>query len=76
MKNSLRFSLAATGALLAGLLAYSGCATKPADGAVRRLVFDGVKSDKKWALKDSSPELPSDWSPYNYLVLEMRTSSP
>ena len=29
-----------------------------------------------WALKDVAPELPSDWSDYNYLVLEMKASSP
>lgn len=51
-------------------------ASTPAEGAVRRLVFDGVKSEQKWALNDLNPGLPSDWSPYNYLVLEIRTSSP
>ena len=29
-----------------------------------------------WALKDVAPELPSDWSDYNYLVFEMKASSP
>jgi hypothetical protein len=48
----------------------------PADAAVKRLVFDGVKSEQKWALKDLNPDLPSDWSSYEYLVLEMRTSTP
>ena len=29
-----------------------------------------------WKLDDFSPSLPDDWTDYNYLVLEMRTSSP
>jgi hypothetical protein len=42
----------------------------------RRVVFDNAKSDHKWSLKDLAPELPSDWTGYNYLVLEMKASSP
>ena len=84
MKTSLRLLLTAIGVTAAGLplLAQnsaapaSGVASAPADAPVRRLVFDGVKSEQKWALNDLNPGLPSDWSPYNYLVLEMRTSSP
>ena len=33
-----------------------------AQSQTRRVVFDGVKSEQKWALKDLNPELPSDWS--------------
>jgi len=71
-------NLLIAGALLAGVLSYSGCAsnTKPADGAVRRLEFNGVKSEKRFSLKELNPEMPSDWSPYHYLVIEMRTSTP
>lgn len=29
-----------------------------------------------WALNDIAPELPADWSEYNYLVFEMKASSP
>ena len=43
---------------------------------VQTLHFDGVISDKKIDLKDLSSDFPTDWSPYNYLVLEVRTSSP
>src|ERR1035438_9387174 len=66
------------GALLAGVLFYSGCVTnnQTAGGAVQRLVFSGVKSEKKFPLKDLNPDMPSDWSGYNYLVIEMRTSTP
>ena len=40
--------------------------------------FDSSKtmSSYTWALKDVAPDLPSDWSDYNYLVLEMKASSP
>jgi hypothetical protein len=71
-------NLLIAGALLAGVLSYSGCAsnTKPADGTVRRLEFNGVKSEKRFSLKELNPEMPSDWSSYNYLVIEMRTSTP
>jgi hypothetical protein len=44
--------------------------------SVRRVVFEGTLSEHKWALKDLNPELPSDWTDYNFLVLEMRASSP
>ena len=40
--------------------------------------FDSSKtmSSYTWALKDIATDLPSDWSEYNYLVLEMKASSP
>ncbi len=47
-----------------------------ADMKPRKVVFEGVKSEYKWALKDLDPNLPSDWSSYNYLVMELRTSTP
>jgi len=42
----------------------------------RKIVFDGVLSERKLALKDFAPTLPFDWSGYTHLVMEMRTSSP
>ncbi|MGD0412692.1 MAG: hypothetical protein ABSC18_13440 [Verrucomicrobiota bacterium] len=76
MKTSRWLLLAAVGIPAAGFpLAAQNSAT-PATGAVRRLEFDGVRSEQKWALKDLNPDLPSDWSAYNYLVMEIRTSSP
>jgi len=42
----------------------------------RRLAFEGVLSEQKFALADLAPGLPSDWSDYTHLVLEMRTSTP
>ena len=66
----------AISALLAAVLTHSGCITRPTDGSVHRLVFDGVKSDQHIPLSELNPALPADWSPYDYLVLELRTSTP
>src|SRR5690242_13043632 len=40
----------------------------------RRAVFDG--GEQTWALKEWGPDLPSDWTPFQFLVLELRLSSP
>ncbi len=42
----------------------------------QRVVFEGEQSEHKWALRELNPQLPSDWTGYNYLVLEMKASSP
>lgn len=44
--------------------------------APQRVTFEGTESEHKWALKELNPELPSDWTGYDYLVLEMKASSP
>lgn len=46
------------------------------DTPTRRVVFEGTGAEHKWALSDLGPQWPSDWSPYQYLVVEMRTSTP
>ncbi|MCU0247776.1 MAG: hypothetical protein MUC42_14480 [Bryobacter sp.] len=48
----------------------------PLFAASQRVVFEGPQSEHKWALKDLNPDLPRDWTGYNFLVLEMRASSP
>jgi hypothetical protein len=45
-----------------------------AEGQIRRIVFEGARSEHKWTIKEL--DLPSDWSAYQYLVLEFRHSSP
>jgi len=42
----------------------------------QRAVFQGATSEQKWTLKELNPDLPSDWSPCDFLVLELRASSP
>jgi hypothetical protein len=61
--------------LLAGLgLLF---AAQPTAGSVtQRVVFDGAESEYKWSLQELDPGLPADWTGYNYLVLEMKASSP
>jgi hypothetical protein len=59
------------GALLALLLPAGQAAGWP-----RPMVFDGVLSEYKIALKDLDAPLPSDWRGYTHLVLELKTSSP
>ena len=38
--------------------------------------FEGVRPERKFALHDLNPNLPSDWSPYRFLTMELRTSAP
>jgi len=44
--------------------------------AVRVLTFDGTISETKINIKDLTPAMPSDWTGYTHLVMEIRTSSP
>lgn len=39
------------------------------------VTFEGQTAEHRWALREIDPSLPSDWSDYEYLVLEMRASS-
>jgi len=41
-----------------------------------KVEFEGERSEHKWNLQDLKPPLPSDWSDYEFLVMEMRASSP
>ena len=54
-------------------LLFAACGSSPDTLLV---VFEGTESEHKWALQDLAPPLPSDWSSYEYLVLEFRHSSP
>ena len=62
-------SLIASLALLTAGLATAAAPTQP-------VVFQGETAEHKWTLKELNPDLPSDWSGYNYLVLELKESSP
>jgi hypothetical protein len=61
-------------ALVAGLLIVAGDAHSAAEP--HRLVFDGVLCEQRLALKDIDSSMPSDWTGYTHLVMEMRTSTP
>ena len=43
---------------------------------LQRVVFEGATSEHKWSLNDLNPDLPSDWEAYDYLVFEVKASSP
>jgi hypothetical protein len=60
------------------LVAASVLAAVTAPSAVEplRLVFDGVLSEHRLALKDIDAAMPSDWTGYTHLVIEMRASTP
>ena len=42
----------------------------------KRVAFEGAQAIHKYDLKDLGPDFPSDWSAFEYLVLEMRTTTP
>jgi len=42
----------------------------------RTVVLEGARAEQKWALQELNPDLPADWSGYEYLVLEFRAASP
>jgi hypothetical protein len=43
---------------------------------MNKVVFTGKTSEHTWPIKELNSQLPSDWSQYNTLVMEIRTSSP
>ena len=63
-----RYFVAVAALLLSGI----GCGPS----APRRVVFDGAESEHKWTLTELNPDLPADWTGYDYLVMEMKASSP
>ena len=62
-------------AVIALVLSFQSCRKSPETIFMQ---FDSSQpaSSYSWALKDIAPDLPSDWSDYNFLVLEMKASSP
>jgi hypothetical protein len=81
MKNHpLAFPIRATvriAAMTALLFLLTPAVTRVRAAEPLRAVFDGgVTAANQWTLKELNPDLPSDWSDYNYLVLELRQSTP
>lgn len=60
--------------LLAGVivLLIAGCTTKKEPVVVN---FEGKTAEKKWAVRDLNPDLPEDWSTFEYLTFEMKSST-
>jgi len=64
----MRKGFAILSALLLSALSVLGAETKT-------IVFGQPVSTQRWTLKEINPDLPSDWTGYDYLVLEFRASS-
>lgn len=62
-------------ALCVALASLPSPPTRAADAA-QKLVFQGTLSEHRLALKDLDPTLPSDWTGYTHLVMELKTSTP
>ncbi|HLK69664.1 MAG TPA: hypothetical protein VKU19_39815 [Bryobacteraceae bacterium] len=58
--------------ILLPLLVAAGAAR----GETRRAVFESPGSEHRWTLQELDSSLPTDWRPYQYLVLELKLSSP
>lgn len=54
------------------LLLFAGCSAGNKPMVVN---FEGKQFEKKWALKELNRNLPSDWSQYEYLTFEMRSTT-
>jgi hypothetical protein len=47
-----------------------------ASAQTKRVAFEGTQAIHKFLLKDLGPDFPADWSAFEYLVMEIRTSTP
>jgi len=66
MKNLLIFLFTAS------LLLTIGCAPKD---NIKIVKFEGKTFEQKWAIRDLNPDMPSDWSPFEFLTFELNASS-
>jgi hypothetical protein len=72
MPSRFPFGLLRAGTFLAGLLLFA--LPLHAD-PLKTIVFNRPVSTQQWTLKEINPDLPPDWTGYDYLVLELRASS-
>jgi hypothetical protein len=54
------------------ILLLTGCTVKKEPVVVK---FEGKAFEKKWAIKELNPKLPADWSTFQYLTIEMKSST-
>jgi len=59
--------------ILSFLLLFVACTTK--DDDTHFVQFEGESYQKNWAINDLNPELPSDWSQFEYLTFEIKATS-
>jgi hypothetical protein len=58
--------------LLVLSLAFASSVTS---AEIKTAAFGETNSEVKWSLKELYPDLPSDWSAYSYLTLELKSST-
>jgi hypothetical protein len=58
--------------VIALVLIFTACSVKNEPIIIK---FKGASSEKKWAIKELNPELPSDWSSFGFLTFEMKSST-
>jgi hypothetical protein len=54
------------------LIIIAGCSAKKEPVKV---TFEGKFLEKKWAIKELNPDMPADWSGFNYLSFDMRSTT-
>lgn len=57
------------------IIIFTSCAEKSDETTIFQFDSNKKVSGKKFAIKDISPGLPSNWDEYNYVVLEMKSST-
>jgi hypothetical protein len=57
---------------VAFFLSVIGCIQKD---NIKIVEFEGKTFEQKWAIRDLNPDLPSDWSSYEFLTFELNASS-
>ena len=71
LRSACRFPVPA----LLGALLFVVSANFLYSGEAKRVTFNQPVSTTEWSLHDLNPELPSDWTGYEFLVIEFRASS-
>ena len=61
---------------LTALVIVLSCTAAFAQEKLWKVSFEDKVAEQKWTLKELNAGLPSDWSEFGFLVLEMRASSP
>ena len=59
--------------LIAALVLMAGALARAES---RHIVFDAAGTEQRLAVQELKPVLPADWSGFNYLVFEMKASTP
>ena len=62
-------------AAIATLCALTAAAIGARATAPIRVTFTGERAEQAWTLQQINPDLPGDWTPYEFLVVEFKASS-